>query len=108
MPKHLLQALSALLLGLLSLHAQEQPPAAAEAPKDDGVQISVLGYHDFTVDEEETEMRIRADKFRKQMELIKQLGITVISLEDFHAWKQGKKKLPEKCMMITAFSKRAK
>ena len=90
------------LIALISttscLLAQESP---VEEPKDDGVQVSVLGYHDFSIAEEETEMRIRVAKFRKQMELIKQLGITVISIEDFHAWKQGKKELPKKCMMIT-------
>ncbi len=97
--KPLFHFLICLSLGLCRLSGQDE--AENSAIEDDGVQVSVLGYHDFTVDEEETEMRIRADKFRKQMELIKQFGITVISLEDFHAWKQGKKELPKKCIMIT-------
>ena len=99
MPKSVLHSMLALFLGLNSLSAQNE--ADEPQPADDGVQVSVLGYHDFTVAGEETEMRIRAEKFRRQMELIKQLGITVISLEDFHAWKQGKKELPKKCMLIT-------
>ena len=99
MPKSVLHSMLALFLGLNSLSAQNE--ADQPQPADDGVQVSVLGYHDFTVAGEETEMRIRAEKFRRQMELIKQLGITVISLEDFHAWKQGKKELPKKCMLIT-------
>lgn len=99
MPKASLYILLVSILGLIELPAQN--PSNKSSTMDDGVQISVLGYHDFTVDQEETEMRIRVDKFRKQMQLIKQLGITVISLEDFHAWKQGRKELPKKCMLIT-------
>ena len=46
-------------------------------------------------------MRIRTSKFRKQMETIRQLGIDVISLEDFAAWKRGEKELAEKSILIT-------
>ena len=89
---------------------QETPspePAAAlpsippvETP-DDGVRVAVLGYHDFSETQPETEMRIRTSKFRKQMETIRQLGIQVISLEDFSAWKRGDKELPEKSILLT-------
>jgi peptidoglycan/xylan/chitin deacetylase (PgdA/CDA1 family) len=96
-----------LLLSLFSagiLSAQEPPVAALESPaevKDDGVRVSILGYHDFAETQAETAMRIRTSKFRKQMEVIRQLGITVISLDDFIAWKSGEKSLPEKCVMLT-------
>lgn len=99
------------VLALLSgagLLAQETPapaappaPAAATLIPDDGVRVSVIGYHDISETMKETAMRIRTTKFRKQMETIRQLGITVISLEDFEAWKQGKKQLPEKCILLT-------
>jgi hypothetical protein len=46
-------------------------------------------------------MRIRTSKFRKQMEAIRQLGISVISLEDFIAWKRGEKDIPEKSILLT-------
>ncbi len=103
---------STLILSLLSslcLWAQDAPvpesPVAAtivepEIP-DDGVRVSVLGYHDFAENQSETAMRIHTSKFRKQMETIRQLGITVISLEDFGAWKRGEKKIPEKSLLIT-------
>jgi len=107
MTKLPIRTFAALMLGMGCLCAQEPEAAPAAAPveeadpEDDGVRVSVLGYHDFTTDEPETEMRIRIDKFRKQMELIRQSGISVISLEDFDAWKQGKKAIPEKSILIT-------
>lgn len=94
-----------MVLGPVWASAQEaatpDPSAPEHDPKDDGVRVSVLGYHDFTTTEPETEMRIHADKFRKQMELIRQFGISVISLEDFDAWKRGEKPIPEKSILIT-------
>jgi peptidoglycan/xylan/chitin deacetylase (PgdA/CDA1 family) len=36
-----------------------------------------------------------------QMEAIRQLGISVISLDDFVAWKNGDKEIPEKSVLIT-------
>lgn len=101
------------LLGLIPLRAQE-PPAAPEPPStptdagllppaadDDGVRVSVLGYHDFTAAGEATEMRIHTAKFRAQMEQLRQLGIAVISLDDFSAWKRGTKTIPEKSVLLT-------
>ncbi len=78
-----------------------QVPPDDPTIQDDGVRVSVLGYHDFSESLPETEMRINTSKFRKQLEIIGQLGITVISLEDFQAWKRGEISLPEKCVMLT-------
>ncbi|MFT4177450.1 MAG: polysaccharide deacetylase family protein [Luteolibacter sp.] len=83
------------------------PPAAtpaAEEPTpipDDGVRVAVLGYHDFSETLPETEMRMRTSKFRKQMETLRQEGLTVISFNDFDAWKRGEKSLPPRCVLIT-------
>ncbi|MEP4078774.1 polysaccharide deacetylase family protein [Haloferula sp.] len=68
---------------------------------DEGVRVSVLGYHDFSETDEETEMKIRTSKFRLQMESIRDLGLTVISMEDFQAWKRGEKSVPDKSIVIT-------
>jgi peptidoglycan/xylan/chitin deacetylase (PgdA/CDA1 family) len=76
-------------------------PVEDPAVPDDGVRVSVLGYHDFSENLPETAMRIRTSKFRKQLETIRQLGITVISLEDFIAWKKGDKQIPEKSLLLT-------
>ncbi len=67
----------------------------------DGVRVSVLGYHDFSNHTPETEMLISTAKFRKQMEALRQLGISVISMADFIAWKAGEKQIPEKSVVIT-------
>jgi peptidoglycan/xylan/chitin deacetylase (PgdA/CDA1 family) len=75
-------------------------PESPEAP-DDGVRVAVLGYHDFSETQPETAMRIRTSKFRKQMETIRQLGIAVISLDDFTAWKRGERTIPGKSILIT-------
>lgn len=77
------------------------PPAAEPSAPDDGVRVSILGYHEFSETQPETAMRIRTSKFRKQMETIRQLGITVISLEEFAAWKRGEKQIPEKSILLT-------
>jgi peptidoglycan/xylan/chitin deacetylase (PgdA/CDA1 family) len=77
------------------------PPVAETTEPDNGVRVSILGYHDFSETQPETAMRIRTSKFRKQMETIRQLGITVISLEDFSAWKRGEKEIPAKSILIT-------
>lgn len=96
---------------LAGLHAQEAPREPAGEPPaiptenpdipDDGVRVSVLGYHEFSEEKPETEMRIRTSKFRTQMETLRQLGIPVISMDDFAAWRRGDKELPEHCVLIT-------
>ena len=68
---------------------------------DDGVRVSILGYHDFSETERETAMRIRTSKFRKQMEVIKKMDIPVISMADFIAWKDEGKTIPDKAIVIT-------
>lgn len=96
----------------LGARAQETPvpdPAAPVAPPvveepavpDDGVRVSVLGYHDFSETQPETAMRIRTSKFRRQMETIRQLGIKVITLDDFIAWKKGERDISKKAVLIT-------
>lgn len=68
---------------------------------DDGTRVAVLGYHDFSETEPETAMRIRTSKFREQLETIRELGLAVISMSDFIAWKNGEKTIPAKSVVIT-------
>lgn len=92
----------ALLLALLlPLHAEEAAQTDVPPTPDDGVRISVLGYHDFSETAPETEMMIRTSKFRKQMEAIKNLGLPVIPMADFQAWKRGEKDIADKSIVIT-------
>lgn len=103
---------SVLLLALftsLSTWAQEAtvpaapvtpPPVVPEIP-DDGVRVAILGYHDIADKLPETAMRLHTSKFRMQMEAIRNLGIKVISLDEFIAWKKGGKPLPPKSILLT-------
>lgn len=115
--------LRSLLLVLLLLApglcpGQDQPPAsesegesAAPAPtppapvlvlpKDDGTRVSILGYHEFSPSLPPSQMRIRTATFRKQMEALKNLGLPVITLSEFLAWKKGEKSLPPRSILIT-------
>ena len=96
-------------LSALCLWAQDEPiPAEAAAPPaedasipDDGARVAVLGYHELNEKMPETAMRMHTSKFRRQMETIRQLGISVITLDDFLAWKRGDKKIPEKSLLLT-------
>jgi peptidoglycan/xylan/chitin deacetylase (PgdA/CDA1 family) len=99
-------ALILCFLAATRVWAQEAPVPVAPTQEDasvpdDGVRVAVLGYHDFSETSPETAMRIRTSKFRKQMETIRQLGITVISMDDFIAWKNGEKEIPEKAILLT-------
>jgi peptidoglycan/xylan/chitin deacetylase (PgdA/CDA1 family) len=76
-------------------------PEEKPAIPDDATRVAILGYHDFSESQPETAMRLRTSKFRKQMQAIKQLGITVITLDDYLSWKRGEKTLPEHCMLLT-------
>ena len=81
--------------------APATPAVEPPALPDDGVRVSVLGFHDFSDTAPETAMRTRTSKFRKQMEVIRQLGIPVISMDDFIAWKKGDKEVPQKSILLT-------
>jgi peptidoglycan/xylan/chitin deacetylase (PgdA/CDA1 family) len=76
-------------------------PAAPKPPAPDKTRVAILGYHAFSETEPETEMRIRTSKFRAQLEVIRDLGLSVISLDQFIRWKDGELDLPGKCVMIT-------
>ena len=93
-------AIFIMLLACLG-HAAEEAPMATPAPTEEGARVAVLGYHDFSETEPETAMRINTTKFRRQLETLGQLGITVISLADFIAWKKGEKDIPPKSALIT-------
>ena len=78
-------------------------PVATPVPEipDDGIRVSILGYHEFAEGLPETAMRIHTSKFRKQMETIRQLGLKVISMEEFTAWKNEGKPIPPKSIVLT-------
>ncbi len=84
----------------------------ASAPEDDAAPkaipfelnrssiVSILGYHDFR-DRGGDAMLINATKFREQMQAIKDSKIPVVPLNDVLEWRNGRKNLPEECIVIT-------
>lgn len=64
-------------------------------------RVAVLGYHNFSKTEPVTEMLMRTDEFRAQMEYIRKAGLTVISMQEFLDWRFGARKLPAQCVLIT-------
>lgn len=67
----------------------------------DRTRVAVLGYHNFSETKPVTEMCMRTSEFRQQMETIRRLGYTVISMQEFLEWRFGARELPEKCVLIT-------
>ena len=81
-------------------------PARDEAPQvsvvaEDKSIVSVLGYHDFAHKQKATEMLLPTAEFRKQLQKIKDMGLKVISLEEFLDWKNGTGTLPAHSVLIT-------
>lgn len=74
---------------------------SANIPANPDARVTVLGYHDFSSTKDATEMLISTGKFRRQMQAIKDLGLNVISLEDFTAWKRGEKTIQDRSVLIT-------
>lgn len=67
-------------------------------------QVAVLVYHNIAKSEEEK----RKDKdtltdkeFEEQIKYLKDSGYTSLSLEEFYEWKENKKDIPEKSVIIT-------
>ncbi|GHC43225.1 polysaccharide deacetylase family protein [Roseibacillus persicicus] len=80
---------------------QEVPESLKTPPKDDGIRLSVLGYHEFAEKLPNTAMRIKTSKFRKQMEALRDLGKPIITMEEFIKWKSGEGTIPPQCFLIT-------
>lgn len=78
-----------------------EPPEPPKPKFNADAQVSILGYHDFTESGSGTDMKINIDKFRKQMQMLKDAEIPVISMRDYMEWKNGEKEIPSKCVVIT-------
>ena len=82
------------------------PPVAEQAeptpvPINRNAQVVILGYHRVVDNVRHPDTEISKVDFEKQMQEIKDAGITVIPLRDFLAWKRGEKDIPAKSAIIT-------
>ncbi len=85
---------------LLTVTPEQEAPKAQAFELNRSSIVSVLGYHDFR-ERGGTPMMIAADKFRLQMQAIRDSKIPVISMRDLLAWKRGEKNIPEESIVIT-------
>ncbi len=84
------------------------PPAASPAaPKvtkpvvDQTAQVLVFGWHRFVNAVHHPDTEITPQDFEKQMQELKDRGITVINMQDLLAWKRGEKSIPPRCAVLT-------
>lgn len=64
-------------------------------------RVAVLGYHNFSNIKPISEMRMRTSEFCRQMQYIRDAGLSVITMQDFLDWRFGDRCLPERCVLIT-------
>ncbi|NRB73949.1 MAG: polysaccharide deacetylase family protein, partial [Verrucomicrobiales bacterium] len=76
-------------------------PVAMEPVVNKDARVAILGYHDFTDARSSNDMILNVNDFRDQMQAIRDAELPVISMREFLDWKQGKKPIPEQCVMIT-------
>ncbi len=80
-------------------------PTPAPTPEptpaiDKNAQVVVLCYHRLEGSKLGA-MSMDPPAFEQQMQQIKDAGISVISMQDFLAWRHGEKSIPPKCAVIT-------
>lgn len=97
------RVVAVLLAGLfcaLTLGAQEvNAPIAAPPSVSTSSVVSVLGYHPFS--ESEDKIRVSAERFARQLDYLKNNGLTPISPAQFLAWRRGEISLPPHAVLIT-------
>jgi peptidoglycan/xylan/chitin deacetylase (PgdA/CDA1 family) len=76
-------------------------PKATPVPVNRNAQVIVLGYHRIVDNVRRPDTEITKADFEKQMQQLKDEGITVIPMHDFLAWKRGEKDIPAKSAVIT-------
>jgi len=88
----------------------EAPVAPAPAPLDPSVpeltinksaQVAILGYHEFVKGKSGDAMQLNIERFREQMQALKDAKVAVIPMKDFLAWRRGEKDIPDPAVVIT-------
>ena len=83
-------------------------PAAAAQVKPGGktvvdqtAQVVVFGWHRFVDKVRRPDTEITPQDFEKQMQELKDRGISVIGMQDFLAWRRSEKNIPPHCAVLT-------
>src|ERR1700758_4864042 len=84
------------------------PPPAPTPPRkvtkpvvDQTAQVLVFGWHRFVDKVKRPDTEITPQDFEKQMQELKDRGITVIGMQDLLAWKRSEKNIPPRCAVLT-------
>lgn len=85
----------------LSATTRTIDPEIPELTINKEAQVSVLGYHDFITGRSPNPMMINIDKFRLQMQALKDADIPVIGFDEFFAWRRGEKDIHDPSVIIT-------
>ncbi len=90
--------------GPVAQEAAKATPTPSATPLPESVnlksEVIVLCYHRFA-DKPKDSLAIKPADFEAQMQALKDNGITVISMEDFLAWRRGEKGIPEKAAILS-------
>jgi peptidoglycan/xylan/chitin deacetylase (PgdA/CDA1 family) len=87
-----------------------KPPAPASSGSqkiggktvvDQTAQVIVFGWHRFVEKVRRPDTEITPQDFEKQMQELKDRGISVISMQDFLAWKRSEKSIPPRSAVLT-------
>jgi peptidoglycan/xylan/chitin deacetylase (PgdA/CDA1 family) len=76
-------------------------PTISKPVVDQTAQTIILGYHGVVDKVHRPDTQITPQEFEKQMQELKDRGITVIGLQDLLAWKRGEKSIPPRCAVLT-------
>lgn len=76
------------------------PPVQAGRVSNRNAKVIALCYHNIE-DKKTGALTISVEDFEKEMQQLKDNGFTVISMQDFLAWRRGEKAIPEKSALIT-------
>jgi peptidoglycan/xylan/chitin deacetylase (PgdA/CDA1 family) len=82
----------------------EEAPLNEHAPElkiKKSAQVAIIGYHDFTTGRSTNPMVINIQKFRQQMQALKDARLDVISMNQYLAWRHGEHDIPDPSVMIT-------
>ncbi len=79
----------------------ETAPKISRPVVDQTAQVIIFCYHRLVDKVRYPGTEITPAAFEAQMKELKDRGITVISMQDFLAWKRGEKNIPPRCAVIT-------
>src|SRR4030095_8952942 len=77
------------------------PTPPAKVAVDQTAQVLVYGYHRFVNQGRRPGTEITPQLLEEQKKELKKIGIPVIGMQDFLAWKRGEKNIPPRCAIIT-------